>query len=235
MPPRGPWVMRQVWHDLLFAHWPVDPARLQARVAPPLRLETFDGRAWLAITPFWMSGVRPRGVPPLPWLSTFPELNVRTYVSVDGRPGVYFLSLDAGNRIAVEVARRLFRLPYLHARMRVAPTTGEIRYAHRRVDRRAPPAELVATYRPTGPVFYAAPGSLEHWLVERYCLYTAVGGRVLRVDIDHPPWPLQPAAAVFDRGQNSLAAAHGIELPPVAPLLHFARFQDVRVWRPVWQ
>jgi uncharacterized protein len=225
--------MHQVWHDLLFAHWPVDPARLQARVAPPLRLETFDGQAWLGITPFWMSGVRPRGVPPLPWLSTFPELNVRTYVSVGGRPGVYFLSLDAGNRIAVEVARRLFRLPYLHARMRVEPTADEIRYTHRRVDRRAPPAELVATYRPTGPVFYAAPGSLEHWLVERYCLYTVAGGRVLRADIHHPPWPLQSAAAVF--GRNSLAEAHGVGLPPLAPLLHFARFQEVHVWRPVWQ
>jgi uncharacterized protein YqjF (DUF2071 family) len=229
--PPGPWVLRQSWHDLLFAHWPLAPAVLRPVVPPALALDTFDGRAWIAVVPFRMSDVAPRGVPALPGLSAFPELNVRTYVTREDRPGVFFLSLDAGSRLAVEAARVAYHLPYYHAAMSVAPDGDGVRYDSRRRDRRAPPAGLRARYSPTGAVFRAQTGSLEHFLTERYCLYaTASAGRLYRAEIHHAPWPLQPAAAAFE--QNTMAAAHGVGLPPDPPLLHFARRVDVVAWPP---
>ncbi len=223
--------MRQTWHDLLFAHWPLAPEVLRPLVPSSLPLDTFDGRAWIAVVPFHMSDVAPRGVPALPGLSAFPELNVRTYVTLEDKPGVLFFSLDAASRLAVEAARLAYHLPYYHAAMSVAPEGDGVRYGSRRLDRRAAPAELRARYAPTGPVFRAHAGSLEHFLTERYCLYApASGGRLYRAEIHHPPWPLQPAGAAFE--QNTMAAAHGIRPPSEPPLLHFARRLDVFVWPP---
>lgn len=220
--------MRQTWHDLLFAHWPLAPEVLRPLVPPSLPLDTFDGRAWIAVVPFHMSDVAPRGVPALPGLSAFPELNVRTYVTVEDKPGVLFFSLDAASRLAVEAARLAYHLPYYHAAMSVAPKGDGVRYGSRRLDRRARPAELRARYAPTGPVFRTHAGSLEHFLTERYCLYApASGGRLYRAEIHHPPWPLQQAGAALE--QNTMAAAHGIRLPSEPPLLHFARRLDVVV------
>ncbi len=227
--PRGPWVMRQTWHDLLFAHWPLPPDAFRARIPRSLSLDTFDGRAWIGVIPFHMSGVRPRGLPPLPGLSAFPELNVRTYVTAEEKPGVLFFSLDAGSRVAVEAARLTYGLPYYRARMSVRTEGEAIRYASRRVDRRGRPAELAARYRPTGPVFGAGPGTLERFLTERYCLYAPrPDGRLYRAEIHHAPWPLQPAEAELER--NSMAAADGIDLPGSTPVLHFARRLAVVVW-----
>jgi uncharacterized protein YqjF (DUF2071 family) len=223
---RRPWVMAQVWHDLLFAHWPIPVEAMRAAVPTSLELDLFDGRAWLGVVPFRMSGVRLRWMPALPWLSAFPELNVRTYVRLDDRPGVLFFSLDARNPLAVSIARSWFRLPYFRARMSCEREGEAIRYAHVRTHAGAPPAELVARYEPTGPVFQAQPGTLEHFLTERYCLYAAPDDRrVWRADIHHAPWPLQPAAATFER--NTMAGRLTGE-----PLLHFARRQDVVVWNP---
>ena len=229
--PSAPWVMAQVWHDLLFAHWPVDADRLRAKLPRSLELDTFEGRAWVGIVPFRMTGVRVRWTPPLPGLSAFPELNVRTYVVHGDRPGVWFFSLDAANALAVAAARAWFHLPYFRARMRCERDGEAIRYVHERTHAGAPPAELAGRYAPAGPVFRAARGTLEHWLTERYCLYAADAERLWRADIHHGPWPLQLATSDFDR--NTTAAAHGIDLPPAPPLLHFARRQDVVVWNPV--
>ena len=229
--PRGPWVMAQVWHDLLFAHWPIPIDALRARVPKCLELDTFEGRAWLGIVPFRMTGVRLRLTPPLPGLSAFPELNVRTYVVHHDRPGVFFFSLDAASPLAVAAARAWFALPYYRGRMRCDPEGEGIRYAHERTHAGAPPARLEVRYAPVGPVFRARTGSLEHWLTERYCLYAVRGERAWRADIHHAPWPLQLATASFER--NTMAGAHGLELPPEAPLLHFSRRQDVVVWNPV--
>ncbi len=229
--PAGPWVMAQTWNDLLFAHWPIPPATLAPLIPPPLALHTYAGQAWVAVVPFHMSGVRPRGVPGVPWLSAFPELNVRTYVTApDGsKPGVFFFSLEAGNPVAVSIARRSFHLPYFRARMRVDDRSDDIGYTSTRTHTGAPPAEFVGRYGPTGGVYAGEPGSLEHWLTERYCLYTVTGGgRLYRGDIHHLPWPLQPALA--DITTNSMAAAAGIHLPDTPPLLHFARRLDVVVW-----
>jgi uncharacterized protein YqjF (DUF2071 family) len=230
--PAGPWVMAQTWHDLLFAHWPVPAAAFRLYLPAQLEIDTFEGQAWLAVVPFRMSGVRLRATPAMPWVSKFPELNVRTYVVAGGRPGVWFFSLDAGNPLAVAIARAWFHLPYFRARMSYEERDGWIHYRSERTDRDAAPAVLQGQYRPTGEVFFAKPGTLEHFLTERYCLYTAdARGRIIRGEIHHPTWSLQPAEASFE--ENTMAAASRLFLPnSSSPLLHFSRRQDVIVWQP---
>lgn len=223
--PSGSWVMAQVWHDLLFAHWPVEFAALRALVPAQLPLDALDGQCWVGVVPFHMSGIHARGLPPLPGLSRFPELNVRTYVTLDGKPGVYFFSLDAASLLAVWGARAFYRLPYFHARMSAQPDGDGIRYDSRR---RQAQAEFRGHYHPRGDVRLRNRGSLEHWLSERYCLYTVHASRVFRAEIHHQPWPLQDAEAEIEI--NTVAGAAGVVLPPSAPLLHFARRLDVLIW-----
>ena len=217
--------MAQTWHDLLFVHWPISPEVLRPLVPPELPLDTFDGRCWVAVAPFHMSGIRSRGLPPIPGASRFPELNVRTYVSLDGKPGVFFFSLDAASSLAVWAARTFYRLPYFHAAMSVKVVDDTIDYVSRRTQGNA---ELRARYRPIAPVQLRAKGTLEHWLTERYCLYTIGSGRVYRAEIHHQPWPLQDAAAEFEI--NTMATAAGILLPQDAPLLHFSQRLEVLIW-----
>jgi uncharacterized protein YqjF (DUF2071 family) len=227
--PDGPWIMTQTWHDLLFAHWPVDAGALREKVPVEFDLDLFDGTAWLGIVPFHMTNLAPRGVPSLPWISEFPELNVRTYVRISDKPGVYFFSLDAGSTLAVRAARSLLNLPYYSAAMSVAPSAADIRYDSRRVD--GPAATFSASYGPVGPPFVAACGSLEYFLTERYCLYNLDRrGAPYRLDIHHPPWALQPGVAEFT--VNTMADAAGVTLPDMKPLLHFSRRQDMVAWAP---
>lgn len=227
--PPGPWLMAQTWEDLLFAHWPVPPELLRPLLPAAIPLDVRDGCGWVAVTPFRVSAFRLRGTPHLPGITAFPELNVRTYTTIDGKPGIWFLSLDAASRLAVAGARRAYRLPYFKARMERHDSDGWIGYRSRRASRDGEPAELAARYRPTGTEAPAAPGSLEHWLTERYCLYTLdADGSVLRADIHHPPWPLRAAEADLER--NTMAEPHGLELGAPPALLHFARRQDVLIW-----
>jgi uncharacterized protein YqjF (DUF2071 family) len=220
--------MAQTWTDLLFAHWEVAPHALEAVVPPQLPLDTFEGRAWIAVTPFGVRNLRLRLTFPMPFLSSFPEVNVRTYVTVAGKAGIYFFSLDADSAFAVATARRLYRLPYFRARMSIRRDGGEVRYASERTGvEAAPPAGFRGSYRPVGDTFQAAAGTLEHWLTERYCLYTVDRGQILRAEIHHPPWPLQPAQATI--AANTMSPP-GVDLPESRPLLHFARRQDVVIW-----
>ncbi|HWC25662.1 MAG TPA: DUF2071 domain-containing protein [Solirubrobacteraceae bacterium] len=227
--PARSWTMAQTWTDLLFAHWSVAPELLRGVVASPLALDTFDGRAWIGVTPFRVRNLRLRPTLPVPLVSAFGEINVRTYVTVDGKPGIYFFSLDADSALAVAAARRAYRLPYFRARMSIARDAGEVRFASHRTSREAPArADFRAHYGPVGKAFPATAGSLEQWLTERYCLYTFDDRRrVLRADIHHPPWPLQAADA--DIAVNTMTAEIGVELAG-EPLLHFARRQDVVFW-----
>lgn len=227
--PAHPWIMEQIWHDLLFAHWPLPVTTLRRVIPSTLEIDTFEGQTWIGIVPFRMSGVRPRWIPPLPWLSTFPELNVRAYVTLDGKPGVYFFSLEAGNPAAVTLARRFFHLPYFNARMSSRRDGETIYYRSRRTHHNASPAEFAARYRPTGEASPAQSGSLAEWLTARYCLY-AVDKRqhVYRGEIQHSRWPLQPAEAEIP--VNTMVEAHSLELPNVPPLLHFSRRLQVVIW-----
>jgi uncharacterized protein len=223
--PERPWLMGQTWYDLLFAHWRVPTGALRRLVPEPLELDLYEGEGWLGVTPFVIGGLRLRGAPPVPWLSRFPELNVRTYVTYEGRPGIYFLSLDAARLAAVYAARAAYRLPYFHAEMSASRLDGTIRFSSRR---ERPDAAFLATYEPSGARLPLEEGSLERWLAERYCLYVVDdGGRVLRADIHHPPWPLEPAEASIER--NTMASPLGIELDG-KPRLHYCARQDTLIW-----
>ncbi len=232
--PARPWVMTMSWLDLLFAHWRCEPAALEALLPGGLELDTFAGRAYLGVVPFRMEKVGPRGLGwlpgKLPGPRAFPELNVRTYVVCDGKPGVWFLSLDAADGLAVRGARMGFHLPYFHAEILVAGGTDSwIRYSSRRTDRRLGAGELRARYRGIGERVQVRPGSLEHWLTERYCLYAVDRrGRVRRGEIHHPPWPLHEAEVEIE--VNTVAEAHGLRLDGAPELAHFARRIDVVGW-----
>ena len=227
--PETPWLMTQTWHWLLFAHWRVDATQLRRMIAAPFELDLFDGEAWLGVVPFYMTNVALKGTPSLPWLSSFPELNVRTYVRVGDRPGIYFFSLDAGRRLAVAAARRLLNLPYYAASMTVNCLSHGVRY--RSVRRATCPAEFKAEYVPIGPPFCATAGSLEYFLTERYCLYHENHrGTPYRLEIHHPPWSLQLADAEI--ATNTMAAASHLSVRGSPVLLHFARRQDVVAWGP---
>jgi len=230
--PRLPWLMAQRWSDLLFAHWPIEASVMRRRVPSSLPLDTFDGSAWLSIASFHLSHLRPHWLPAVPVLSAFPELNVRTYVTLGGKAGVYFFSLDAGSALAVAGARATFHLPYFNARMRIRThADGVIAYESHRFDPRGKPADFRARYRATGSVALSSPGTLDHWLSERYCLYaTDDAERVYRAEIHHHPWPLRPADALFE--ENTMALAAGLSLPAIAPRLAFSSLLDVVVWSP---
>ena len=225
--------MAQRWHDLLFAHWPVDPERLRSRIPEGLTLDCHTGTAWVSITPFRLEGLRPRGLPALPWVSSFPELNFRTYVTRNRKPGVFFFSLDAGRRMAVIGARAAYHLPYHLANIRIVRARdGAIDYRSHRMDSDRP-AEFQALYRPVPQMsaLPAEPGSIDHWLVERYCLYAIDrAGRLYRTEIHHAPWVLQPVEAKIL--WNTVSTAAGIELAPRPALTAYARSLDVRVWWP---
>ncbi|WP_232463391.1 YqjF family protein [Tumebacillus avium] len=222
--PKGPWLMTQTWENLLFAHWPVNAAVLRQLVPATLELDTYDDQAWIGIVPFQMSNIHARGIPPIPGTAAFPELNVRTYVKHGGKAGVYFFSLDAANRLAVATARRFFHLPYFNAEMSVqVDEQSRVNYASRRTHRDAPPAVFQADYRPVSAVWHSQPGTLDHWLTERYCLYTTYQNTVYCGEIHHLPWPLQHAEA-------EIRANTMFEVPDGAPLLQFAQKLVTLIW-----
>ncbi len=229
--PKRPWVMRQEWHNLLFAHWPVPSEILRPLVPKQLLLDTFDGVAYVGVVPFLIRNLRPRGVPALPVLSHFGENNVRTYVTIDGQPGVYFFSLDAENLSAVMGARLAYGLPYFKAKFRIETAGDLVRYESRRTVR-PKPADFAVEYRPVSDVLPWQPINkvLERGLTERYCLYNVISGHVYRTSIHHSPWPLQEAAATITT--NSMADPFGLKLEGPPPLLHFSKFSDVLVWWP---
>jgi len=224
------WVWRQSWCDLLFMHWPVKVDLLRPLVPEQLKIQEFDGTSYLGIVPFRMEGVMRRPFPDLPWFSTFPELNVRLYVEHRGRPGVFFLSLDATNPFVVWAGRTIFHLPYYRASMKITEENGVYHYFSLRKDLKNR-STLMMKYQPTSQVYFAKKGTLDHFLTERYCLYTvSPKGELTRVDVHHPPWPLQSATAEIDH--NSLLANTKLVVPGTKGLLHFAKRVDVVTWNP---
>ncbi len=232
--PPGPWRMAMVWHDLLFAHWPIDTAAMRPLIPPGLNIDTFDGQAWIGVVPFTMSGIRPRGLPALPGLSAFPEINVRTYVRAQNKPGVYFFSLDAAHLPAVLTARTVYKLPYFWARMKATREEGDVHYRSARRFATDGDAIFDGSYRPlrdgeANTAGTSAGNDHARWLTERYCLYTAGRReRILRAEIHHAPWPLDRAEAEIH--VNTMTRPLGITLPDTQPLLHFAKRLDVVAW-----
>ncbi len=230
--PRGRAIMVQTWHDLLFAHWPVPAYLLYDKIPKGVELDTFGGTAWLGVIAFQLSDVRLNGIRAVPWVSNFPEVNVRTYVTHDSKPGVFFLSLDADNPLGITLAKPWFRLNYYRAQIEMKMRGDGIDFSSRRTQRGASSAQFEASYRPCGPAFRAQRGSLEAWLTERYCYYTAPRdahkGRLYRCEIHHLPWRLQMAQATIC--SNTMALSHGIELPATEPLLHHARKMQALIW-----
>ncbi len=220
--PSGRWLLAQTWEDVLFAHWRVPVGAVRALVPPALEIDTFDGRAWVGVIPFRLTGFRLRGLVAAPRLSSFPELNVRTYVTADGRPGIFFISLDAASGWAVAGARRLYKLPYYRARMSMTKK----RWLEFSSERTGEPRRFRARYRPAGSPLRPERGTIEHFLAERYRLYTSDGSRLLCGDAHHVPWSIQPAEAEIE--ENTMAPAP-IELAG-EPVLHYAERQDALIW-----
>jgi uncharacterized protein YqjF (DUF2071 family) len=228
--PRRPWVTRQAWHDVLFAHWPVHPRALHKRIPPELQLDTRDNLAWIGVVAFEISGARLRAVPLVPGVSRFLQVNVRTYVRSGGRPGVYFFSLDASSLAAVRAARWALRLPYVHAAMSFERQDGRLHLRSRR-ESAAVHAQIDVDYGPAGPAAETEPGTLDHFLVERYCLFARDQRRQLHnLEIHHPPWRLQVATAELHH--NTLVESLDLTTPMRTPLLHYAARQDMLAWWP---
>jgi uncharacterized protein YqjF (DUF2071 family) len=225
--PARSWLLAQTWERLLFAHWRCAPELVAPLLPEGLQLDVRDGAAWIGVTPFRVEGMRLRGLPPVPGLSSFLELNVRTYVTHEGKPGLWFLSLDASSLLAVEAAQLTYRLPYRRADISVSEQDGWLRFACERVEDAA--RRFDGRYRGQGDFVRAEPGSLEAFLVERYCLYASDrAGRLHRAEIHHEPWSLQEAEAEL---------AEVTIVPPELelegePLFHLAARQDTLIWPP---
>lgn len=229
--------MRQDWHHLLFLHWEIPPMELQARLPPGLTLDTFEGIAYVGLVPFTMTGVRPILAPPLPWVSSFHEVNVRTYVHDRERnPGVWFFSLDASSTIGVTAARAFYHLPYFYSHIDMSVSKDpmpRIAFDSRREDERgAKPANCHVAYQPAeGAVGQASPGTLEHFLMERYILYAEDAEHQLwRARVHHKPYPIQKVEV--SELDETLVWAAGIKRPEGVALRHYAKEVNVKVYLP---
>lgn len=229
--PSGSPIMYQTWSTLLFMHWPVPEDRLRPLIPIGLHVDTFDGAAWIGITPFTMPSIRPPYLPALPVLGRSHEINVRTYVRHEGVPGVWFFSLDANNPLAVLGARLGFALPYYQARMALDVDEGEVRFRSKRTHAGAPSAHFEAVWRRGEALPAAEPGSLDFFLIERYCLYAARAGRLTRARIHHRPWPL--CSATLLSHSSTMLESHDLSVDRSAPLLHgLTEPLQVGVWLP---
>ena len=244
--------MHQNWGKLLFMHWRIDAELLRPLIPSQLSIDTFDGSAWIGEIPFTMWGIRASFLPPIPGASAFHELNVRTYVHLNGVPGVWFFSLDAANRLAVWGARTFYHLPYFNADMSLTQQGNTIQYSSKRTDsltygeffaaeageisgvanaerfRSLPRAELNANWTIGEPLPQSSPGSIEFFLTERYCLYSLHRRRIYRSRIFHEPWPLR--TATLNSRQSTMIESLSIAAPQENPLLHYAEAIAVDIW-----
>jgi uncharacterized protein YqjF (DUF2071 family) len=220
--PASPWLIGQTLNDLLFAHWRVDADALRPHVPEELSIDEHEGSAWVGVTAFRISGLRARGTLPLPYVSSFVELNVRTCVTHGDKPGIWFFSLDASSRFAVAAARRLYRLPFYRADITFDRTDERLLYECVRNEEKT----FSAAYRGLGSPTPAAAGSLEHFLVERYCLFAQHDGKLFRAEIHHRPWPLEQAEVSIDL--NTMAP-DGVSLD-AEPVAHFCERTDAVIW-----
>lgn len=216
------WKWQQSWLDLGFIHYRVDVAQLRRSLPPALHVQEFDGSAWVGLVPFQMAGVTRRPLPPVPYFSTFPELNLRTYVEVDNKPGVWFFSLDADSWPIVIGGRTVYGLPYYPARMEYRKDDN---WHHLASHRRRSRVTFAGRYRPLGEPYYAAEESFEHWATERYCLYAMRRKQLLRVEVHHAQWPLQRCEVEIE--SCDILAAAGVTTLDNEPVAHFSSGVEV--------
>ena len=244
--------MYQNWGKLLFLHWRIDPEILRPLIPAQLTLDIFDGSAWIGEIPFTMWGIRASFLPQIPGTSAFHELNVRTYVHLNGVPGVWFFSLDAANSLAVWGARTFYHLPYFNAEMSLTQNGDTVEYSSRRTDaltyseffsdeaanipgvakaeqfRNHPRAELNSSWTIAEPLPQSSPDSIEFFLTERYCLYSLHRKQIYRSRIFHEPWPLRLAS--LNSRQSTMIQSVGIAEPEEKPLEHYAEAIAVDIW-----
>lgn len=227
--PNGLPLMHQVWGKLLFMHWRIDAHLLRPLIPDGLEIDTFDGSAWIAVTPFTMWDIRglPPFLPPVPGFSSMHELNVRTYVHRNNVPGVWFFSLDCNSAAATLAARTLYFLPYYNAEIELQEKERAINYSLVRTD--DPPAELRATWKIGEAIPQSQPGSLEFFLTERYCLYSESDDQLHRARIHHEPWTLQRAELASFK--STMIESLGLPTPAGDPLLHYSEEIAVDIWR----
>jgi len=232
--PSGRWALTQRWNDLLFAHWPVPASSLAALLPDWLELDTYSGSAWLGVVPFWLDRIKIRGVPPVPGVRSFPDLNLRTYVRdrYTGTPGIYCFSLDASNLVAIAVARLFYHLPYYWAEMWLEQRSErEFAFYSRRLFA-GRQVIFQARYRGLGPTHKTAElrnGTFESFITERTCLFSSNrAGQPIRANLHYVPWPLEEAEAEIER--NDLLSTVGVELPHLEPVLHYSRRLAVYIW-----
>jgi uncharacterized protein len=224
--PPGIPLMRHKWGKLLFMHWPISERVLRPLIPENLNIDTFEGTAWIGITPFTLWDVRLSFFTAVPWLSDFHELNVRTYVHFNGVPGVWFFSLDTNSILTVLGARSLYHLPYFNAKIDLDEKDGAIYYDLKRMIN--PPARFSGSWKAGDKLPEAEPGTLEFFLVERYCLYSTDKKNLYRCRIHHRPWPLQQAELLSY--QSTMIDSHGLPTPECHPLLYYANALDVDIW-----
>lgn len=221
--------MWQSWSDLTFLHWRYPVEVVQSHVPPELQVESFDGSAWIGITPFLLRRLHPPILPPVPWISTFPETNCRTYVkSRDGSSGIFFFSLDCARLLAVVGARMAYGLPYAWSRMRIKRKRNELCYEswRRWPDTRATTSIRIIEKEPIET------RDLEIFLTARFRLYSYLFGKLVCANVDHPPWPLKSAEIV--KAEQNLIQVAGLPEPSGAPTACFSPGVRVKVGQPHW-
>jgi len=230
--PSEPYIAAQRWHSALFLHWPLPAEALRRHVPKRLSIDTFGGDAWLSAVLFTVTGARLRPFPAVPVLSTFQEVNLRTYVHLDGKdPGSWFFSCDASSLLACLVGRAAVNLPYFPARTRRTLVGDEHRYESKRVKLGKPRAELSAAWRSSGALVEAPAGSLEHFLTQRFIVYSpSARTRLWRQQVHHPAWPLFPAEVLAL--EQTLDEAHQLPFLPKRPVAHYSPGVDVELFPP---
>ncbi|KUP04032.1 hypothetical protein Q75_17110 [Bacillus coahuilensis p1.1.43] len=221
-----PWIMKQTWSSLLFAHYRVDSEHLQSLLPSCLEVDLFDASAWVSVVPFEMNNVQIRGTGGI-FAQSFLELNVRTYVKFGKKPGVYFFSLDANHPRAVTFANVTYGLPYLHADMSIEKS-HTILFNSIRTDKRERVGRFEADYTPVGEPFKSKRGFLPYWLTERYSLFVVKGKSIFEGKVDHPPWRLQQAEVTFYH--HTVAESIGVRLPESPEHVHYSDTLDVRIF-----
>ncbi len=223
------WIMSQSWRNLLFIHWPIPPEILRPHIPSTLEIDTYNRSAWLGVVVLVIEGIHPRGLSSISLTPTFPEINVRTYVHYDGKPGVFFLSLDVENWASNTIAKRWYHLPYKKAAVTFRKEGQTFYCKSVRKEKASPPFSFQVKYSPVSEVYFPKEGTLDHWLTERYCLFSSNNGsNIFCGEIQHCPWPLQKAEAEINR--NTLLTRYKINSTEIQPISYFSKGVDTLFW-----